>query len=113
MHELDVTEKTACPPCDVGDAGENAPAPCPFCGCQHHIEDLISVNRQTHTIHQCLWCGRWFDDLGPACPECRSSSEHLGYVAGPGWGIYAQYRCRGCGHGFMLKVHESTDNPRT
>ncbi|MDN7013843.1 hypothetical protein FGW20_12565 [Methanoculleus sp. FWC-SCC3] len=110
MHESDVTRKTTSPSCDTDDAEDDGPAPCPFCGCQSHIEDLIAVNPRTHTIHQCLWCGRWFDKQGPACPKCRSSSEYLGCVDALGCDMYAQYRCRRCGHGFMLKIRENTDN---
>ena len=103
---LDRTRKTACPSCDTGVDG---PAPCPFCGCRDHVKENITANPRVHTVHQCLKCGHWFDDRGAACPRCGSPGELLGNVDVPGCGIYAQYRCRRCSHGFMLKIRENTD----
>lgn len=90
------------PPLD--DAGEGAPIPCPFCGCRHHIEDAIAIDPETHSIHQCLRCGLRFDDRRAVCSRCGSPGEFLGNVIVPGRGLYVQYRCHGCGHGFMIRI---------
>ena len=107
VRDLDATRKTIW---QSRTAGGGEQVSCPICGCRSRIKDFVSIKPQMHAIHQCLGCGCWFDDLGPACPTCRSSGEYLGYVDVPGRGIYTQYRCRRCGHGFMLKMQESTDD---
>jgi hypothetical protein len=39
------------------------------------------------------------------CPRCGSVGVHLGETPLPdGNGAYEQYRCRLCGHGFMLRA---------
>jgi DNA-directed RNA polymerase subunit RPC12/RpoP len=85
-------------------SGDGTPTPCPFCGCRHHIEDAVAGSPGTHITHRCLRCGRQFEDSGPACPRCGSPGELLGDVDAPGHGLYAQYRCCGCGHGFMVRM---------
>lgn len=107
VRGLDSTPEATRPP---GDAGEDdASAPCPFCGCRNNIEDTIAASPRIHTIHQCLRCGRWFDDVGPACPRCGSPGELLGDVDAPDHGLYAQYRCCECGHGFMVRMNGDDD----
>ncbi|MCK9297383.1 MAG: hypothetical protein M0P21_00295 [Methanoculleus sp.] len=106
MRVLDGNRKSAHP---SDDAGDDASTPCPFCGCRHHIEDIVAAIPRIHTIHQCLRCGRWFDDVGPACPRCGSPGELLGDVDAPDHGLYAQYRCCECGHGFMVRMNGDDD----
>ncbi|MCK9277223.1 MAG: hypothetical protein M0P22_03940 [Methanoculleus sp.] len=110
MRALDRIRKTAHPP---DDAGEDASTPCPFCGCRHHIEDIVAAGQGAHDVHQCLRCGRQFEDSGPACPRCGSPGELLGDVIAPGRGLYAQYRCYGCGHGFMVRMNDDEDAHQT
>lgn len=81
-----------------------ASIPCPLCGCLHHIEDTITASPRFHTLHQCLRCGCWFDNQEAVCSRCGTAGEFLGNVIAPGLGLYAQYRCRGCGHGFMIQI---------
>ncbi|WP_300998887.1 hypothetical protein [Methanoculleus sp.] len=110
---LDGTRKTTRPSGDGGDTGEDAPASCPFCGCTDRIKDVIAANPRIHAVHQCPECGRWFDDLGSACPRCGSRGELLGYVDAPGCGMYTQYRCFRCGHGFMVRMNRDGDACQT
>jgi DNA-directed RNA polymerase subunit RPC12/RpoP len=113
VRGLSVAEKTMCPPCDTGDTGVDGSAPCPFCGCRDHVKEIMTANPRVHTVHQCLKCGHWFDDRGPACPRCGSPGELLGNVDAPGCGMYAQYRCCECGHGFILRMNCDGDTCQT
>ncbi len=101
MHRPDRTPKTT-PPSD--DPGKTTQTPCPFCGCQRHIEDTITVSPVSHSVHQCLRCGARFDDWGAVCPRCGSPGEFLGNVVAPGRILYIQYRCPQCGQGFMTRI---------
>ncbi len=103
MPGPDETSKTAPPP---DDPGKTTQILCPLCGCQHHIKDIVTVSPGPHPIHQCLRCGARFDDRGAVCPRCGSPGEFLGNVIAPGRILYTQYRCPGCGQGFMTRIDE-------
>ncbi len=85
---------------------EGALIPCPLCGCPHSVEGVLAANPCYHATHQCLRCGCWFDDQEALCSRCGSPGEFLGNVITPGRGLYAQYRCQECGHGFMLRIND-------
>ena len=99
MRGLDRVPNLTPPP---DDASEDASAPCPFCGCRHHI----TAGPGVHAPHRCCGCGRRFDDRRVVCSRCGSPGEHLGDVIAPNRGLYAQYRCYRCGHRFMVRIED-------
>ncbi|MCT8336544.1 hypothetical protein FKB36_03285 [Methanoculleus sp. Afa-1] len=110
MRGSDRRTGITCPPDDNGDGTR---APCPFCGCRRYIEDAVAVDPEVHTPHQCLRCGRWFDGKRPVCPRCGSPGECIGVVNAAERGIYTQYRCCECSHGFMVRTDGGEDARRS
>ncbi|WP_292409154.1 MULTISPECIES: hypothetical protein [unclassified Methanoculleus] len=88
MHVITRTQKTPGSSNAVGDTDEGTCTPDPFCGCQH--QDPVNGSRGAHVAHQ--------------CPRCGSPGEFHGTVDLSDRGLYAQYRCAGCGHGFMVRM---------
>lgn len=112
MRVLDRTRKTPYPSGGAGGTGGDASPPCPFCGCLNHIEDITTAGSGAHTvrrIRRCCGCGRRFDDREAVCSLCGSPGELLGDLIVPGYGQYVQYRCFGCGNGFMTRMHDNND----
>ncbi|WP_332449032.1 hypothetical protein [Methanoculleus sp.] len=108
MRGSDRRPAATCPPDDNRDGTR---APCPFCGCRDHVEDAVAASPEIHTAHQCLQCGRRFDE--PRCPRCGSPGECIGVVDAAGRGLYTQYRCCKSGHGFMVRTDGGEDAPRS
>lgn len=101
MCGLDRTPGATNTPDDMGEDGTSAP--CPLCGHRHPIKDTVAAGPQVHDIHQCPKCGCRFGDMGPVCPRCGFRGEILGDIVVPDGGLYVQYRCRRCGHGFIFR----------
>ena len=99
MRGLDRVPNLTPPP---DDASEDASDPCPFCGCRH----CNTTGPEVHITHRCYGCGRRFDDRRAVCSRCGSPGELLGDVIVPGLGLYAQYRCLRCSHGFMVRIED-------
>lgn len=95
--------------CPSNDDGTDARVPCPFCGSRRHIKDAVTVGLETYTPHQCFRCGRRFDGKKPVCPRCGSPGVYIGAVNAAELGLYAQYRCSGCNHGFMVRADGGGD----
>lgn len=77
-----------------------------FCRLRASVETLGSVeNVQDNRMYAAgarLGRVRRHRDRRPLCRRCGQRGELIGYIHIPGGIAYAQYRCRGCGHGFML-----------
>lgn len=104
MRGSDRRRAVTCPPDDNRDGTR---APCPICGCRFHIEGTVAASPEVHTAHQCLRCGRKFDE--PTCPRCGSPGECIGVVDAAERGLYTQFRCSECNHGFMMRVDDGED----
>jgi len=90
--------------CPSNDDVTDARVLCPFCGSRRHIKDTIAAGLKIYTPHQCFRCGRRFDGKKPVCPRCGSPGVYIGVVNAAELGLYAQYRCSGCSHGFMVRM---------
>ena len=102
----DQRPETTCP---SNDDVADARAPCPFCGSRRHIEDAAAVGLEIHTPRQCFRCGRRFDGQKPVCSRCGSLGVYIGVVNADELGLYAQYRCSECSHGFMVRADDGGD----
>ncbi|MFA7198917.1 MAG: hypothetical protein WC093_06465 [Methanoculleus sp.] len=89
--------------CLSDSVNEDAHPPCPFCGCRCHIEDAGDGDPGTYAVLRCTRCGYRFEGKEPTCSRCGSRGELLGEIDIPDHYLCAQYRCRGCGHGFIAR----------
>jgi len=67
---------------------------CPNCGYEDPGGDPDAP------VHRCPRCGIGY--VTARCPSCGGPGERLGQVSVPDRPAYIQYRCRRCGHGFMV-----------
>lgn len=95
--------------CPSNDDGTEARTPCPFCGSRCHTEDAVAVGPEIQTPRWCFQCGRRFDGKKPMCLRCGSPGVYIGVVNADELGLYAQYRCSECSHGFMIRADDGGD----